>query len=76
MEGEEEHIEDHQEDDSESVSLLFVASLRVGPGSQGVNNEHVAQSHCQQGQEEGQAGQQPLIPPDCAQVSRAGKGEA
>jgi len=76
MEGKEAHIEDHQKDDGESASLLFVASLRVGPSSQGVNNDHVAESHCQQGQEEGQASQQPVIPPDCAQVFRAGEVEA
>lgn len=62
MEGEEAHIEDHQEENSESASLLFVASLCVGPGGQDANDEHVAQSHRQQGQEEGKHGQYPVVP--------------
>lgn len=68
VEGEETHVEDHQEDDGESASLLFVASLCVGPRSQGVNNEHIAQSHCQQGQEETKHCQQPVIPPTSVKV--------
>lgn len=42
-------------------------------GASGANDKHIAQSHCQQGQEEGQAGQQP---PDRARVFRAGKVKA
>ncbi|KAK4832881.1 hypothetical protein QYF61_026431 [Mycteria americana] len=68
VEGEKAHVEDHQEDDGKSASLLFVASLRVGPGSQGVNDERIAQSHRQQGQEEGKHRQQPVIPPTSVKV--------
>ncbi|KAI1241785.1 hypothetical protein IHE44_0005276 [Lamprotornis superbus] len=60
MEGEEAHIEDQQEDNSNKPMC--------GVSGQGANDEHIAQSHHQQGQEEGQAGQQP---PDCAQFFRA-----
>lgn len=68
VEGEEAHIEDHQEDDGKSASLLFVARSPVGPCSQGVNNERVAQSHRQQGQEEGKHRQQPVRPPTSVKV--------
>lgn len=68
VEGEEAHVEDHQEDDGESASLLLIASLRVGPCSQGVNNEHIAQSHRQQGQEEAKHRQQPVIPSSSVKV--------
>ncbi|RMC06818.1 hypothetical protein DUI87_16265 [Hirundo rustica rustica] len=60
MEGEEAHIEDQQEENSESASLLFVASLCVEPSGQEANDEHVAQSHRQQGQEEGKHSQSPV----------------
>jgi len=76
VEGEEAHIEDHQEDDGKPASLLFVASPCLGPSGQGTNNKCIAQSHCHQGQEEGQAGEQPVIPPDCTQVFRAGEVKA
>lgn len=68
MEGEEAHVEDHQEDDGKSASLLFVASLRMGPCGQGLNNECIAQSYRHQGQEEGKYRQQPVIPSSSVKV--------
>lgn len=62
VEGEETRIEDNQEENSESASLLFVASLCVEPGGQDENDEHIAQSHREQGQEEGKHSQSPVVP--------------
>lgn len=68
MEGEEAHIEDQQEENSEPASLLFVASLCVQPSGQDANDEHVAQSHRQQGQQEGKHSQSPVVPATCDKV--------
>lgn len=68
MEGEEAHIEDQQEENSEPASLLFVASLCVQPSGQDANDERVAQSHRQQGQEEGKHSQSPVVPATCDKV--------
>lgn len=68
MVGEEAHIEDQQEENSEPASLLFVASLCVEPSGQDAKDEHVAQSHCQQGHEEGKHDQYPVVPATCDKV--------
>lgn len=68
VEGEEAHIEDQQEENSESASFLFVASLCVEPSGQDANDEHVAQSHREQGQEEGEYSQCPVVPATCVKV--------
>lgn len=43
-----------------------------GASGQGADDEHTAQSHHQQEQEEGQAGQQPLIMPGFSELVRLG----